>query len=113
MALFYFSLLWWRSVCDHRMSPQLDGPVCIIDGSCGIYVPQIWAERYGTAATESANVTAEDVSILLAGPDQEFYWEAWEQVLNNYCHVVDNVKHFLWQDGDLFEYPETYEFEEQ
>jgi hypothetical protein len=96
---------------------SLTEPACIIDGAHGIYVPQVWAERYGVQAVISANVDEEDVRILLSGPDEEFpdeeyYWETWERVLNDYSHEVNGVKHFLRQDGDLFEYPETYEFEE-
>lgn len=89
----------------------LTGPVCIVDGHHGIYVPQVWAERYGDYL-ETCRVSQEDVVILLQGPDHADYWEAWQDVLNDYCHEVNNVKHYLSQDGDLFEYPETYEWEE-
>jgi hypothetical protein len=84
--------------------------VCIVDGHHGIYVPQVWAERYGTQAAESAGVRADDVSTLILGPDVDDYWESWERVLNYYCHEVDGVKHYLIQDEDLFEYPETCAF---
>lgn len=89
----------------------LTRPVCIVDGHHGIYVPQVWAERYGDYL-ETCRVSQEDVVILLQGPDHSDYWEAWQDVLNDYCHEVNNVKHYLSQDGDLFEYPETYEWEE-
>lgn len=88
--------------------PALTEPVCIVDGHHGIYVPQVWCERYGEQAIKSAGVAAVDVEDLLMGPECEVYWEAWDSILNDYCHVVDGVKHFLSQDGDLFEVPETY-----
>lgn len=91
-------------------SSPLAEPACIVDDHFGIYVPQRWAELYGAAATDSANVRADDVSILLTGPSHELYWEAWDQVLNGYCHELDGVKHYLWQDGALFECPETYDW---
>lgn len=85
----------------------LTEPVCIVDGHFGIYVPQVWAERYGVQAAETAGVRAGHVMTLFLGPDVDDYWESWECVLNDYCHEVDGIKHYLIQDGDLFEYPET------
>ena len=90
----------------------LTEPVCIVDGAHGIYVPQVWAKRYGEAAAASAGISPEDVADLLRGPEADTYWESWDQVLDNYCHTVDGVKHYLYQDGDLFECPETYEWSE-
>lgn len=92
--------------------PVLTEPVCIVDGHHGIYVPQVWAERYGSQAVESACITADQLHDLSMGPECACYWDAWEQVVNNYCHTVDGIDHYLWQDGDLFEYPETYEWME-
>lgn len=91
---------------------KLTEPACIVDGGFGIYVPQVWAERYGELAVISAHVDKEDVDILLSGPDHKDYDEAWENVLNNYSHEVQGIKHYLYQDGDLFEYPETYSYDE-
>lgn len=90
----------------------LTAPVCIVDGHHGIYVPQVWAERYGAAAVESAGVNATDVSDLSMGPECECYWDAWDSILSDYCHEVAGVKHYLSQDGDLFEFPETYSWED-
>lgn len=88
----------------------LTEPACIVDGHHGIYVPQVWAERYGNPAVEAAGVKAGDVTTLFLGPtdDNYFdYWDAWERVLNDYNHEVDGIHHHLIQDGDLFKYPET------
>ena len=90
----------------------LTEPVCIVDGHHGVYVPQIWAQRYGDSAVQSAGVLIADISVLIKGPDSDLYWEAWDNVLNNYCHEVSGVKHYIQQDGDLFEYPETFQWEE-
>ena len=94
------------------MASILTGPVCIVDGSWGIYVPQQWAERYGLSAVKSANVSPFDVDRLLRGPDDANYWESWDSVLSDYCHTVAGVRHYLTQDSDLFEYPETYQWEQ-
>jgi len=100
------------SRCELSAMTALTEPVCIIDGHHGIYVPQVWAERYGLQAVASAGVNASDVEDLAMGPECECYWEAWESILNTYCHNVDGVNHYLSQDGDLFEFPETYSWEE-
>lgn len=97
------------------MTQALTEPVCIVDGHHGIYVPQIWAQRYGAQAVESAHVSAANIPILLAGPDKgEPYWWAWECVLTNYCHEVDGVSHRLEQGecGDLFECPNDANYDE-
>jgi hypothetical protein len=80
---------------------------CIVDGHHGVYVPQVWAESYGSAAIESASVSAEHVTTLLAGPDHADYWESWDRVLESYQHETENETYYLWQDGDLFEISQT------
>lgn len=96
----------------HNTVSVLTEPICIVDGAHGIYVPQIWGERYGTAAVAAANVSADDVADILTGPDSDTYWDSWDSVLNDYCHTVDGVRHYLTQDGDLFEFPETYNWDD-
>lgn len=89
-------------------------PACIVSSGFGIYIPQVWAERYGAQAAETAGVRREHVNVLLLGPHLspfEEYDYAWERVLDDYCHTVDNVDHFLYQDGDLYEVPETFDME--
>lgn len=85
---------------------------CIVDGHHGVYVPNVWAERYGREASRLAGVNRDDVAVLLYGPDHDFYWESWDQVLSDYEHVTAEMRgsrlviqvYRLWQDGDLFEY---------
>ena len=73
---------------------------CIVDGCHGIYVPQNFAKRHDMA---SWHVAQDDVDILLSGPDNEFYWETWDDVLRD-AYYVDGVglRFTLEQDGDLF-----------
>ena len=85
---------------------------CVVDGHHGIYVPQVWAERYGREAVRLASVKADDVAVLLYGPDHDDYEESWDNVLSDYEHVHAEMRgsrltiqiYRLWQDGDLFEY---------
>jgi hypothetical protein len=73
---------------------------CIIDGCWGIYVPREFASR---GMAEAWGVKAEDIEILLAGPDHEFYWETWDDVEREAAYVDASGKRWtLYQDGDLF-----------
>lgn len=81
--------------------------VMIVDGHHGIYVPQVWALRYGEQVL-SAGVAREDYEVLLVGPDHASYWDAWSDVLDSYCHVVNGTKYYLYQSEDLWEYQEGY-----
>ena len=72
---------------------------CIVDGHYGIYVPQSFAGRYDMNAW---HVSPEDAKILLAGPDHEFYWDAWDDVLRDAYYERNGKRITLEQDGDLF-----------
>ena len=73
---------------------------CIVDGSWGIYVPQRFAER---GMAEAWGVSADDIAVLLAGPDNEAYWETWDDVLGDASFRDKKGKVWsLEQDGDLF-----------
>jgi len=67
----------------------------------GQYIPQIFAQQYGHS--ELWNIEKDDMVVLLEGPDNPDYWEAWDQVLMRTTYTDKNgVKWWLWQDGDLF-----------
>ena len=79
-----------------------NGIELLIGDSQGIYIPQQWAMY----CQDMQGVSAEDMEILKAGPDHEWYWEAWDSVLSNAHDVVNGKTWRLWQDGDLFAYCE-------
>jgi hypothetical protein len=72
---------------------------CILDGARGIYVPRDFA----TGFTDWKGIKPEDLGILKAGPEHEFYWEAWDDVLQS-AYFTDDVGRVwgLEQDSDLF-----------
>lgn len=47
----------------------------LIDGNRGVYVPQQFAKCFPGAIQD-----AETLQILLAGPEHEQYWDAWQDV---------------------------------
>lgn len=75
---------------------------CIVDGSAGIYVPQLWAKSYKRGSWHGFNYV-QDVKPLLTGPEHEHYWECWEDIINT-AYFVDEkgTVWTLYQDGDLF-----------
>lgn len=77
----------------------IESELLITDGF-GIYIPQNFAERI---TAKEWDISAEDESILLQGPDHEHYWEVWDDVLSN-ARFVDHAGNtwHLYQDGDLY-----------
>jgi len=67
------------------------------NSALGIYIPQYFAQT--VKREEILYVTKEDWFILESGPDHEFYWDAWDTVLN--CAETRDGG-VLWQDGDLW-----------
>ena len=47
---------------------------CIVDGAHGVYIPQIFAEKFPEWLED------DDKAILLSGPDHADYWEVWNDV---------------------------------
>jgi len=77
----------------------------------GIYIPQYFAESIKPECL--SGVSSEDMAILLAGPDHEEYWDAWDVVGNNATLTDSNgVTFYLYQDGDLWLIPSDHEWED-
>jgi hypothetical protein len=76
---------------------QDNSATLFVDSAHGIYIPQHFAETVDRR--QILYVTEEDWQILESGPDHEFYWDAWDSVLNNAETRDGGV---LYQDGDLW-----------
>lgn len=79
-------------MCEHT--------VLFVDSHWGIYVPQRFAEIVTAKGHRDlvTGVSPEDWEILMAGPEHEYYWDTWDDVLDN-----ARVGAFhLHQDGDLW-----------
>ena len=72
---------------------------CLLDGARGIYIPQAFAQNFNMRAW---GVSEKDEQILLAGPEHEYYWETWDEVLNDAKILIDDETWVLTQDSDLF-----------
>lgn len=72
----------------------------LLDGSRGVYIPQVFAKNFDLAL---CGITDQEcIKTLLAGPEHEDYWDAWDSVLAVAEWNEDGKRLGLEQDGDLF-----------
>jgi hypothetical protein len=76
-------------------------PELWLSGDRGQYIPRDFAQSFKDRDTAVTGVSAEDWTILEAGPDHADYWDAWDEVFNNARVTLDGTEYFLHQDGDL------------
>lgn len=79
----------------------------ILSDARGVYIPRDFVtDGYNKVAVDHCKawgIEDEDAEILAAGPDHEYYWETWDEVLSSAQYVdKEGNKYFLWQDGDLW-----------
>lgn len=84
-------------------------PILILSDARGVYIPQNFAEEYDTYHGTWTGIRPEDIAILLEGPDNELYWDAWTSIENNaeYTHT-NGTQYRLYQDGDVWLIPDGY-----
>ena len=101
----------------------------LCDSGNGIYIPKMMIQRLVDSGWRNI---PEDATEVLKTPDHEWYWDTWDQVLDNAeWHDPSTGQVFkLHQDGDLWaycaesctpqeyhnifgEYPEWYNAEEE
>lgn len=75
----------------------------LIDSGCGIYIAQTCVQLYGA---HISGMTAEDMVSLYAGPDDLFYWNAYDRLLNNGRLTIDGMTYgfVTHEDGSLAAY---------
>lgn len=69
----------------------------LINGAHGQFVPQIFAEEF---VIHGWVISEEDRVILLHGPDDDYYWDAWCTVLDTAYRISDGVKLQLFHDDN-------------
>lgn len=72
----------------------------LIDSCHGIYVPQRFINNFDLSLWQG--ISEENKAILSEGPDNEYYWEAWDEVLDRATFSQDGNVWRLDQDGDLW-----------
>ena len=72
----------------------------LCDSRHGQFIPQIMGERLLNAGWKG--IEQKDVDCL-ADTENEWYWEAWESILNNAQFIDENGETwYLHHDGDLW-----------
>ena len=76
----------------------------ILSDSHGQYIPQLFCADLTQADAEAMGIDPQDVKDCQLGPDNEFYWEAWQSILDA-AESTDShgIKWRLEQNGDLWE----------
>ncbi len=79
----------------------------------GVYIPRDFAQSIVDRGKNVINVSEEEWERLEAGPDAAWYWETWDNVLNNAIVVDGETRYTLHQDGDLWLVPEGMRWDEE
>jgi hypothetical protein len=82
--------------------PTIVEPTLILDGSWGIYIPQMFGTRYLTEADCKRCDIDIEYARALGNIESDLYWEAWESVLDNYSTELGET---LYQDQDVWLVP--------
>ena len=72
----------------------------LVSDSRGVYVPQSFVSNYDISLW--SDIDPDDVEILAEGPEHEYYWETWNDVLSSAKYIHGGNEWVLHQDGDLF-----------
>lgn len=80
----------------------------------GVYIPRDFAGSFVDRDKHVSGVKPDDWAILEAGPDHEWYWEAWTGICDSAIVTDENgYKYRLWQEGDLWLIPEGMEWDDR
>ena len=88
-------------------------PICFITDAMGIYLPKNFVDLLKDCKSQVEGVKEDIWKILEAGPYEEHYWDAWEEVERN--AIVSDVagnKYRVHQDGDCWLIPVGMEWDE-
>lgn len=66
----------------------------LVHGRAGILAPHLWAKKWGGRSTASATALQ-----ALTNPDNEGYWDAWDEVLAHAVVDLDGIPHSLYQEN--------------
>lgn len=82
-----------------------DHAILLIDSHHGQFIPQIYRETCLKSLLNYKDLI-NDLQTL-KDPEDEFYWEAWNNILSSAKHMTryNGKEYFLYQDGDLWAIP--------
>lgn len=71
----------------------------LLSDARGIYIPRDFVEEFDLSVWDGIN---QDDIADCRDPDNEFYWESWETIVNNAEYHKDGHVWVLHHDGDLW-----------
>ena len=75
----------------------------LLSDARGQYIPRDFTTTYNLTQWGYAAQQAIEISNDLSNPENEYYWDAWETILNNAKHTTPEGNAYrLHHDGDLF-----------
>ena len=79
-----------------------DAVILMVDSHAGQYIPQEFLESIKNVKGWKG-ISSENKKTIEAGPDNEWYWEAWTQICDNAKFTSKARQEFrLYQDEDLW-----------
>ena len=83
------------SILEYKMS----GIQLLLSDARGVYIPRDFCQNFDLCQWH----TKKDYQDILSNPNNEFYWDYWDELLSN-AYFVDELgnKWELYQDGDLW-----------
>lgn len=92
-------------VVTSNIKEGYDDVEILISDRAGVYLPQEFAETYQSSIVNFREIDKGDWQTLLNGPDDEWYWDAWNNIESTAILKIYGKKYTLYQNGDLFAVP--------
>ena len=82
----------------------MSGMELLFSDNRGVYIPRDFAEIVGDDSGWT-NFDQKDIDLLLKGPEEESYWDVWNDIIDNIKFTDSNGNEWkLCQYGDLWLY---------
>lgn len=72
----------------------------LVSDANGVFVPQVFASNYDLSLWNG--IDTDDLATIEKGPEADFYWDAWNNILSSATYSHDGRTYHLHQDGDLW-----------
>ena len=80
--------------------------VLIADSHHGQYIPMIVIEsEINNPNWDWSKCSPEDIQAVLNGTEDEWYWDAWNNIQGSVKITAEGVEYFLFQNEDLWAIP--------
>jgi hypothetical protein len=80
---------------------KLDAVECLLSDARGQYIPRDFVANFDMAEW-GVDLESWEANTCAAGPEEDGYWDAWMQILDNAEYKKDGNVWVLHQDGDLW-----------